>query len=73
MSRVSRAKDAQDNVTRVSSLPPIHIMINAAGAVARRMPSVVRRSACWIAWCQAALFGVSALVIVAERTARKWA
>lgn len=48
-------------------------MINAVGAVARRMPSSVRRSGCWIAWCQAALLGVSALVIVAERSARKWA
>uniref|UniRef100_UPI0037E8F8C5 XK-related protein 5a n=1 Tax=Semicossyphus pulcher TaxID=241346 RepID=UPI0037E8F8C5 len=44
-------------------------MINAAGAVVRRMPSAARRSGCWIAWCQAVLLGVSALVIVAERTA----
>ncbi|XP_004083629.1 XK-related protein 5 [Oryzias latipes] len=45
-------------------------MINAAaGAVARRMPSATRRSGCWIAWCHAVLFGVSALVIVAERSA----
>ncbi|XP_041832614.1 XK-related protein 5a isoform X1 [Melanotaenia boesemani] len=45
-------------------------MINAAaGAVARRMPSVARRSSCWIQWCQAALLGVSALVIIAERSA----
>lgn len=48
-------------------------MINAVGAVARRMPSAARRSGCWTAWCQAVLFGASALVIVAERTARKWA
>ncbi|TNM94880.1 hypothetical protein fugu_017639 [Takifugu bimaculatus] len=44
-------------------------MINAVGAVARRMPSAARRSRCWIAWCQAALLGVTALVIVAERSA----
>ncbi|XP_026196580.1 XK-related protein 5a [Anabas testudineus] len=44
-------------------------MINAAEAVARRMPSVARRSGCWIAWCQAVLLGASALVIVAERSA----
>ncbi|KAM7367803.1 hypothetical protein PAMP_014078 [Pampus punctatissimus] len=34
------------------------------------MPSAARRSGCWIAWCQAVLLGVSALVIVAERSAR---
>ncbi|XP_058468620.1 XK-related protein 5a [Solea solea] len=48
-------------------------MMNAAGAVARRMPPAARRrrrrSGCWIAWCQAVLLGVSALVIVAERSA----
>ncbi|TKS75610.1 XK-related protein 5 [Collichthys lucidus] len=33
------------------------------------MPSAARRSGCWTAWCQAVLFGASALVIVAERTA----
>lgn len=48
-------------------------MISAAGAAGRRMPSAARRSACWIAWCQALLLGASALVIVAERSARKWA
>lgn len=48
-------------------------MIRAVGAVARRMPSAARRSGCWIAWCQAALLAASALVIVAERIARKWA
>ncbi|KAM4600847.1 XK-related protein 5a [Polymixia lowei] len=41
-------------------------MINAAGAVARRMPA---GRGCWTAWCQAVLLGASALVIVAERTA----
>lgn len=66
-------KDAQVNVTGVSSSPPIRIMINAAGAVARRMPSAARRSGCWIAWCQAVLLAASGLVIVAERSARKWA
>lgn len=66
-------RDTRDNVTGLFSLPPIHIMINAAGAVARRMPSAARRSGCWIAWCQAVLLGVSALVIVAERSACKWA
>lgn len=65
-------KDAQDNVIGVSSFPPIRIMINAAGAVARRIPSAARRSGCWIAWCQAVLLAVSGLVIVAERSARKW-
>ncbi|KAF7653714.1 hypothetical protein LDENG_00079070 [Lucifuga dentata] len=44
-------------------------MINAAGSVAGRMPSAARRSGCWIAVCQAVLFGASALVIVAERSA----
>uniref|UniRef100_A0A1A8LJ71 XK-related protein n=4 Tax=Nothobranchius TaxID=28779 RepID=A0A1A8LJ71_9TELE len=45
-------------------------MMNAGpGALVRRMPSAARRSACWIAWCQAVLLGVSALVIVAERSA----
>ncbi|XP_029984806.1 XK-related protein 5a [Sphaeramia orbicularis] len=44
-------------------------MISAAGAVGRRMPSAARRSGCWIAWCQAVLLGMSALVIVAERSA----
>ncbi|XP_037541447.1 XK-related protein 5a [Nematolebias whitei] len=33
------------------------------------MPSAARRSGCWIAWCQAALLGVSALVLAAERSA----
>ncbi|XP_061098422.1 XK-related protein 5a [Conger conger] len=32
------------------------------------MPSVGRRG-CWTAWCQVVLFGASAVVIVAERTA----
>ncbi|XP_062324344.1 XK-related protein 5a [Osmerus eperlanus] len=32
------------------------------------MPSAAR-TGCWIAWCQAILFGASALVIVAERSA----
>ncbi|XP_035616541.1 XK-related protein 5a isoform X2 [Oncorhynchus keta] len=41
-------------------------MINA-GPVDRVMPSAAR-SGCWIAWCQAILFGVSGLVILAERT-----
>ncbi|KAM8846236.1 XK-related protein 5a [Synchiropus picturatus] len=44
-------------------------MINSSGPLARRMPSATRRSSCWIAWCQAGLFGVSALVIAAERIA----
>ncbi|XP_037305882.2 XK-related protein 5a [Pungitius pungitius] len=43
--------------------------MNAAGAAARRMPSAARRGGGWAARCQALLFGVSALVIVAERTA----
>ncbi|KAI3364247.1 hypothetical protein L3Q82_011050, partial [Scortum barcoo] len=59
-------KDAHDNVTGSLALPPLRIMISA---VARRMPSAARRSGCWIACCQAALLGVSALVIVAERSA----
>ncbi|KAL0965067.1 hypothetical protein UPYG_G00276320 [Umbra pygmaea] len=42
-------------------------MINA-GPVARMMPSSAR-SGCWIAWCQVILFGVSGMVILAERTA----
>ncbi|XP_059213124.1 XK-related protein 5a [Centropristis striata] len=44
-------------------------MMHAAGAVVRRMPAAARRSGCWVAGCQAVLLGVSALVIVAERTA----
>ncbi|XP_056150817.1 XK-related protein 5a [Lampris incognitus] len=45
-------------------------MITAAGAAAARgMPSAARRSGCWVAWCQAVLFGASALVIAAERSA----
>ncbi|XP_062267714.1 XK-related protein 5a [Platichthys flesus] len=44
-------------------------MMNAVGALARRMPSAAGRSGCWIAWCQAVLLGASALVIVAERSA----
>ncbi|XP_010887803.1 XK-related protein 5a isoform X2 [Esox lucius] len=42
-------------------------MINA-GPVTRVMPSSAR-SGCWIAWCQVILFGVSGMVILAERTA----
>ncbi|KAJ7988086.1 hypothetical protein DPEC_G00319980 [Dallia pectoralis] len=42
-------------------------MMNA-GPVVRVMPSSAR-SGCWIAWCQVILFGVSGLVILAERTA----
>lgn len=68
-----REKDARDNVTGLFAVPPIRGMINAVGAVARRMPSAARRGRCWISWCQAALLGASALVIVAERSARKWA
>lgn len=68
-----RVKDASDNVTGFFAVSPIRGMINAVASVARRMPSSARRSGCWIAWCQAALLGVSALVIVAERSARKWA
>lgn len=70
---VPRVKDVQNNVTGSLAVPHISIMINAVGAVARRMPSAARRSGCWIACCQAVLLGVSALVIVAERSARKWA
>lgn len=70
---VSRVKDVQHNVTGLLAGPPLGIMINAVGAVARRMPSAARRSGCWIACCQAVLLGASALVIVAERSARKWA
>nr|XP_057913214.1 XK-related protein 5a [Doryrhamphus excisus] len=44
-------------------------MINTSEAVNRRRPSAARRSERWIAWCQAALLGVSALVIAAERSA----
>lgn len=70
---VPRVKDVHNHVTGLLAVPNIRMMINAVGAVARRMPSAARRSGCWIAWCQAALLGVSALVIVAERSARKWA
>lgn len=66
-------KDVHNHVTAPHEVPHLRIMINAVGAVARRMPSAARRSGCWIAWCQAALLGASALVIVAERSARKWA
>lgn len=70
-----RVKDARDNGTGLFPPPPplLRIVMNAAAAVARRMPSVARRGARWVARCQALLFGVSALVIVAERSARKWA
>ncbi|XP_019727176.1 XK-related protein 5a [Hippocampus comes] len=44
-------------------------MISTSEAVGRRRPSAARRSERWIAWCQAALLGVSALVIAAERSA----
>ncbi|XP_061611011.1 XK-related protein 5a [Phyllopteryx taeniolatus] len=44
-------------------------MIGTSEAVGRRRPSAARRSERWIAWCQAALLGVSALVIAAERSA----
>ncbi|XP_077567522.1 XK-related protein 5a [Stigmatopora nigra] len=44
-------------------------MISTSEAVGRRRPSSARRSERWIAWCQAALLGVSALVIAAERSA----
>ncbi|XP_061843328.2 XK-related protein 5a isoform X1 [Nerophis lumbriciformis] len=44
-------------------------MINTAEGVTRRRSSAARRGERWIAWCQAALLGVSALVIAAERSA----
>lgn len=45
--------------------------MEAVGALARRMPSAAPR--CWTSWCQAALLGASALVMLAERSACKWA
>lgn len=66
-----RVEDVRHNVTALLPLAPVSIMINTSGVVARRMPSAARRSDCWIAGCQAVLLGVSALVIVAERSARK--
>lgn len=67
------AKDAHVKVAALQPPPPPPpgTMISTSEAVGRRRPSAARRSERWIAWCQAALLGVSALVIAAERSARK--